>query len=571
MQSAVTAANQVQWNKIGQAELVCIDQNLKQQGTTLQSVVQQGIAPSDPRMTNVRSLCRNQAVVQSTLINPTIGQAGAYVVDGLTLGGQVKFDSDAYRSYNCGPSEQFAGFTWCQKKTEEHVKRGQFTSSYSILHSQAGAALYINRYLEPAWFSGNEANDDINGRSKKYGTPSRIIPMPQQSSVPNGMIVTWGNVVLVPLDMDNLKQLAAGHDVRAGFMIDHIGNFQRSAKQGLPIYRLTGGAGYVWVASWDQNGIGTLRFLTVDASAINSQLSAATSNLADTPRVQAADPDSEEAAEPKTTEKDVVNRRSEELARQQIAAADTARRTADEAVKRSTAEAEAAKHSADEAFAKMAFYKKQIEDQRVRQDLILVSIAAILLISSAAGFLLFFRKRKYENAIGVTARERFTSPSFDSGSAEGNVAPEVPRDLSSIVAAVEKEILTDGAVGYVREYNPSDGRLDLDVKAQNRSKLAEPLDIAEANRSGVPQGRPAKPEPVGTNDLVDQLVKFAELRANGTLTEQEFQELKSNIIGDPRSNQLSNHDRIKHLRSLRDSGKLTEDEFHSRVLASLSN
>jgi hypothetical protein len=54
--------------------------------------------------------------------------------------------------------------------------------------------------------------------------------------------------------------------VRAGILIDHIGNFQRSASTGLPVYRVTGGAGYVWAASWDQAGRGTLRFLTIVAS-----------------------------------------------------------------------------------------------------------------------------------------------------------------------------------------------------------------------------------------------------------------------------------------------------------------
>jgi hypothetical protein len=51
-------------------------------------------------------------------------------------------------------------------------------------------------------------------------------------------------------------------------MIDHIGNYQRSAQQGLPIYRLVGGAGYVWAASWNEAGVGTLRFLAIDPSAI---------------------------------------------------------------------------------------------------------------------------------------------------------------------------------------------------------------------------------------------------------------------------------------------------------------
>jgi hypothetical protein len=96
--------------------------------------------------------------------------------------------------------------------------------------------------------------------------------MPQQSNVPNGMIVTWGNVVLQQLDSNNASQLAAGRDVHVGFMIDHIGNFQRSAQQGLPIYRLVGGAGYVWAASWNQAGVGTLRFLAIDPSAIAPEM-----------------------------------------------------------------------------------------------------------------------------------------------------------------------------------------------------------------------------------------------------------------------------------------------------------
>src|SRR5262249_38481948 len=50
--------------------------------------------------------------------------------------------------------------------------------------------------------------------------------------------------------------------------IDFIGDFNRSAKEGLPIYRLSGGPGFVWVASFDQKGRGTLRLTAVDASAL---------------------------------------------------------------------------------------------------------------------------------------------------------------------------------------------------------------------------------------------------------------------------------------------------------------
>src|ERR1700756_2809283 len=46
-----------------------------------------------------------------------------------------------------------------------------------------------------------------------------------------------------------------------------VGNFARSAKEGLPIYRISGGAGFLWVASFDSIGRGILRFVAVDPSA----------------------------------------------------------------------------------------------------------------------------------------------------------------------------------------------------------------------------------------------------------------------------------------------------------------
>jgi hypothetical protein len=261
-----------EWRKLPQSEVACVDQNLRQQGSNLPAEIQQGITPSDPRIAGFRSACRHWVAQLPTPPTQINYQPSVYVVDGLALGGKVNFDSEVYQSYNCVPSEQFAGFTWCQRKRDERVARGKFTSSYSILHSPNGTALYINRYLEPAWFTAKEASDDINTRSRRYGAPSRFIPMPQHSNVPNGMIVTWGNVVLQQLDPANASLLAAGRSIYVGLMIDHIGNYERSAQLGLPIYRLVGGAGYVWAASWNHAGVGTLRFLTIDPSAIAAEI-----------------------------------------------------------------------------------------------------------------------------------------------------------------------------------------------------------------------------------------------------------------------------------------------------------
>jgi hypothetical protein len=197
----------------------------------------------------------------------------AYAVSGLALGARVEFDSSAYREYKCGPSDQFDGFTWCQKTRRGKERRGSFNVTHSILHSPEGRVVYANRYQAPAFFSPTEADEDIERYSRQIGEQPRVIAMPPRPELANGILATWGKVVLEPLDSESLKKLAEGErPTTKGYLIDFIGNFARSAKEGLPIYRLSGGAGFVWVASYDQQGRGILRFAAVDASAMSPQL-----------------------------------------------------------------------------------------------------------------------------------------------------------------------------------------------------------------------------------------------------------------------------------------------------------
>jgi hypothetical protein len=90
--------------------------------------------------------------------------------------------------------------------------------------------------------------------------------MPAEPGLPSGVIATWGNVVLEPLDAESIQFLAAGKNVQKGFLIDFLGNFRRSAQRGLPIYKMTGGAGISWSASYDTSGKGNLRITAIDAS-----------------------------------------------------------------------------------------------------------------------------------------------------------------------------------------------------------------------------------------------------------------------------------------------------------------
>ena len=268
VQSAINQAIQAEWRKLPPAEISCIDDNLRQRGTSVGQVIQQGFSPSDGRLAELRRVCRTGLVQNPTNLASSPSVISIYAVDGLSLGAKVSFESSVYRQYQCSPSEQFNGFTWCARKVPESSKRGPFVSSYSILHSPDGTVSYVNRFLEPAWFSGNEANEDIARLAKKYGAQPNVMAMPQIDGL-QGLMASWGAVRLLQLDASNVAQLAQGRDIRAGLMVDFLGNFRRSAQLGLPIYRLAGGPGFVWAANWDQGGRGTLRFFAVDASTLS--------------------------------------------------------------------------------------------------------------------------------------------------------------------------------------------------------------------------------------------------------------------------------------------------------------
>src|SRR5215831_12388026 len=192
--------------------------------------------------------------------------ATEYAVDGLAVGTQLNLGSKSYREYKCNPSDQFAGLIWCQKTRSEKERRGSYIEAYSLLHSKNGNLSYINRSQEPAFLNPSEAELDIQRYSRKLGESARILKMPHRSGLPDGVIAVWGKITLEPLDQASIKTLAEGKNPRKGFLIDYLRDFTRSAKHGLPIYRIDGGPGFIWAASFDQKGRGTLRLAAVDVS-----------------------------------------------------------------------------------------------------------------------------------------------------------------------------------------------------------------------------------------------------------------------------------------------------------------
>jgi hypothetical protein len=190
-----------------------------------------------------------------------------YQVDGFALGAQVAFDSDAYKRYSCGPSEKFSGFTWCHEEHTRGVRRNEITRSHSILHSQNGIAWYINSYTEPAVFEKDEVQKDIARLSAKFGEPADQIPMTERKDLPHAVLAIWGTTTLEQLTSGELTTIVSGGTV-PGLLVSYLGDIEASAKAQVPVFRLVGGAGFVWAASFNEAGRGVLRYLAVDASKI---------------------------------------------------------------------------------------------------------------------------------------------------------------------------------------------------------------------------------------------------------------------------------------------------------------
>ena len=192
-----------------------------------------------------------------------------YAVDGLAVGAQLRSDSTPYRQYKCSPSEQFDGLTWCQKAQSNRERRGAYTAAHSVLHARDGKVLYVNRTQEPAFLTTKEAEEEIQRLSRKIGGDApRIMKMPNRAGLRNGIIAVWGNTTLEQLDQDSLKIISEGKSPKKGLLIDFLGNFTRSAKEGLPVYRIGGGAGFLWAASFEQKG--RIRAVAVDVSGLVS-------------------------------------------------------------------------------------------------------------------------------------------------------------------------------------------------------------------------------------------------------------------------------------------------------------
>jgi hypothetical protein len=261
---------QAEWERLSPGEILCVDNRLRRNRRSVNTLIDRGIGPSDNRVAGIVSECRTSTETAvpnrpAAAAQVTPRDNAAYVINGLSLGGNVQVGSTNYLDYACAPSPHYDGFTACQRQTAERSRRRRISESTSFLHTADGSAVYINQSLEPVVMDDNDARDEIARLSEMYGK-ANLLPVQDGRGETTGLIASWGTVSLQPLDAERRAALAAGTDDAPGILIDSIGDPQRSAQLGLPIYQTGGGAGYVWAAGWNGRGRGTLRVLAIDAS-----------------------------------------------------------------------------------------------------------------------------------------------------------------------------------------------------------------------------------------------------------------------------------------------------------------
>jgi hypothetical protein len=362
VQEAARLAAQAEWQKLPPSEISCLEQSLRSQGGSVSDLTNRGVFPSDPRLSQTRATCLNQ-VAQGPQ-----QQTSPYVVDGLPLGGQVSFGSILYKQYQCVPSEKFSGFTWCHKEETKRDGGNEITLAHSILHTRDGTAWYVNRYVEPAFFGPTDIKTEIDRLSAKFGERPREYQMPQRADLPNALIAAWGKVQLEPLNENEMSVVATSSGSPKGILVGYLGDLQRSAKAGVPVYRLGGGAGFVYAATFNHNGRGVLRFLAIDASQTATQMITTNNPTLPSP-VQM----------PKEDQKPVQAELEQQKA--QVWQAEAKAEQAKAEARQAEAEAEKAREEAKQAAAEAEAYKVQIEEQQQRATLAVILLGALIAIT----------------------------------------------------------------------------------------------------------------------------------------------------------------------------------------------
>jgi hypothetical protein len=121
------------------------------------------------------------------------------------------------------------------------------------LHASNLITWYVNKELSPAYFRATDIDSEISRLSSQFGDVPHVYRLKEMHGFPKATIATFGGVGLQPLKPNDLAVLAQGKSPHIGILIDFLNNFRQSAKAPLPVYKLSGSAGFAWIANYGLN------------------------------------------------------------------------------------------------------------------------------------------------------------------------------------------------------------------------------------------------------------------------------------------------------------------------------
>lgn len=225
------------------------------------------------------------ALIAAIASTPTLAQnargnlsfLSPFSVGEIAIGAPFFPEQRANRGFECKKSEVYDGFTWCERTRLEDREGNTIQVHTSIIHGPDGTVAYVNKSFKPAFFDSERAidneimrlTDKFNGNSPKKFNPN-IQKRTDQIAGINAVMATWGGIKLTPLLKEDIQILARDKSPRKGVLVDYIGNLHESARSNYPVYLVSGGEGFVYVANYDREGTGGLRFFAMDPSLLDS-------------------------------------------------------------------------------------------------------------------------------------------------------------------------------------------------------------------------------------------------------------------------------------------------------------
>jgi S1-C subfamily serine protease len=210
------------------------------------------------------ALSLSPTITKAQQFGITVTPDKRFSIDGLPVGGLVAPQSRAYKAYRCRPSEDYPGFTRCVRHEKKVLGGEKVDVTTSILHSADGVVAYINQSIKPAHFSVSDIEQELSRLSARFELSPQIKKLTNGPGGLMALVATWNDIELQPLSRNELNILAHGGTPHAGILVDLLGDFHQSARMNFPVYRVAGGKGFVWAASFDQQGTGSLRFFAMD-------------------------------------------------------------------------------------------------------------------------------------------------------------------------------------------------------------------------------------------------------------------------------------------------------------------